>query len=150
MPIRSTALLSGTAVARNGVGEWASDWSNWRCNGRRQSYIDTNGQINDALSVAPPATAVGHQHDELFERAQRHRRRHHRDEQHVGQVDHQLGRQRHPGGQIEQHGVIVPFDAGEQLVDAAGGLAAVVEVEIEMAQRDVSGHHVETDDVGGA
>ena len=88
--------------------------------------------------------------DELAERAAGEGGRHHRHEERVGGAEHALAGERDARRAVEEREVVVVVHRLEQRGQALGGVLGALEVEVEVAQREVGRHDVDRRQVGAA
>ena len=114
-----------------------------RCSFLRRSTIDTNGRMAGGSAI------VGEEVGELVERALRQRGRDRRHEQRVGGGEHALAGQRDARRAVEDRDVVQIGERFQQRGEPAGRPFRVVEVQVEVAEREVGGDEVEPGVIGG-
>ena len=139
-------LEFGIAVGRNRGRGASSDSTNDRCSVLRRSTIDTNGSTRGGSSRRARKRA------ELVERARRERGSGWSARVSASAaLEHALARQRDARRAVEDRDVVAVGDrVEEQPAQPVGRVLGAVEVEVEVAQREVGGHDVHAGDVGGA
>ncbi len=85
---------------------------------------------------------------ELVERADRQRSRDHRDEQHVGGVQHALGQQRDARRAVEEDHVVIGPQRRQQPAQLAGGLLGAIQHQVEVPVGEVGRKQVQVVEVG--